>query len=116
MLLDLATVDHELILLADFIGMDARDRAAAHDQFGDALVVENERAFFSVWDQVRSATVWLNAERGQIQQATHEALRRAFLQLRRACQRGDCNSCKAICAQVLWQCQSELVLDVVLGK
>ena len=72
MLLDLAAVDHELILFAYLVGVDARNRSAAHDQLGDALIVENERAFFAVWDQVSASAVWFYAESTEVEQATHE--------------------------------------------
>ena len=102
MLFDLAAVDDELILFADLVGVDARHGAAAHDQLGDAFIVEDQRAFFAVWDQVCASAVWFDAERTEVEQATHEAFRCAVLQLRRACQRGDSDPCEAVNAQVLW--------------
>lgn len=79
MLFDLATIDHELILFAYFVGMDARHGAAAHNQLGDALVVQNERALFAVGYQVSASAVWFDAERTEVEQAAHKAFRCAVL-------------------------------------
>ena len=76
---DAPTVNFKCVIDANLVGMDACDRSRAHDEFCNALVVQDQGAFLAVGDKVRPSAVWFDAKCRQIKQALHEALRRAFL-------------------------------------
>ena len=79
---DLAELVGEEVSTAHHIAVDVGNLTGAADQLDDPLVVELELALVPVGNQVRVAAIRLEPEGGALEHREHQALARAFEQLR----------------------------------